>query len=296
MGMYPQPNRWQCGPFALKHALIMLGVIAEEKEITKITRTRKGYGTDERQLLRAAEAFDCDLPTVRRSDEDRARRTLIAYLRRRIPVLLCIDRWAHWVTIVKYEQGRFIVFDSEDRRVMVLPTWAQLKNRWVYTQRNPDDYHEILTWYDLHPVVPRFRVQTRAQLSLARVRHLRRRENQEIPRLWNQYVADLLDICKVRTPLSAHVLSLGEFLRRHEAMIIDQVATWHGDVDRKKARKILRNLRFVADTLGMIIPETEEKRAIATLAVLLTLWAEGERERDPIYVPPKVRKRRKTNW
>jgi len=28
MGFSPQPNRWQCGPFALKHALVMLGILA----------------------------------------------------------------------------------------------------------------------------------------------------------------------------------------------------------------------------------------------------------------------------
>ena len=28
MSFYPQPNKWQCGPFALKYALVMLGVFA----------------------------------------------------------------------------------------------------------------------------------------------------------------------------------------------------------------------------------------------------------------------------
>ena len=33
MGFSTQPNRWQCGPFALKHALIMLGILADERAI-----------------------------------------------------------------------------------------------------------------------------------------------------------------------------------------------------------------------------------------------------------------------
>ena len=39
MGIYPQPNIWQCGPFALKHALVTLGVLKDEREISKLAGT-----------------------------------------------------------------------------------------------------------------------------------------------------------------------------------------------------------------------------------------------------------------
>ncbi|MCW9095494.1 MAG: hypothetical protein OQJ74_06610 [Ignavibacteriaceae bacterium] len=35
MSFYPQPNKYQCGPFALKYALVMLGIFASEKSIAK---------------------------------------------------------------------------------------------------------------------------------------------------------------------------------------------------------------------------------------------------------------------
>ena len=296
MSMYPQPNRWQCGPFALKHALVMLGVTADEDEITKITHRRRGSGTDEKDLLRAARRFGCDLPTVRKKDGERARKALRAHLKKGVPVLLCIDRWAHWVTVVKSQNGKFILFDSEDAELIKIIPWETLRKRWVYQRRDRHDRETIHQEYDLHPVVPRFRVRTRAQLSIARVHYLRRPENRDITRLWNQYVGDLLDICRTRTPLSANVISVGEFLRRYESMILDQVAHWHGDVERGRARRVLKHLRFVADTLGMVIHKQEEKRTIAGFSVLLTLWAEGERNGSPVYLPPKLRPRRRKNW
>ena len=61
MGFTPQPNLWQCGPFALKHALIMLGISVDEREISRIAGTNKWSGTDERQLARAARKFGCEL-------------------------------------------------------------------------------------------------------------------------------------------------------------------------------------------------------------------------------------------
>ena len=291
MGMYPQPNRWQCGPFALKHALLMLGVLADEKQITKVARARRNYGTDETQLKRAAKHFGCDLPSVRRLDAERARREMLQHLRRGIPVLLCVYQWAHWVTVVKFERGKFIVFDSADRAVLVILTWPQLMKRWVFRQPDRDDRQSIHQLYDFHPVVPRFRVRTRPHFSIARVKHLRRPENLVISSRWNEYVADLQDVCKVRTPLSERAISLGEFFRRHESMILEQVEYWHGAVQRRHARKILKDLHFVADTLGMIIAEKEEKRAIAAMAILLTLWAEGESTSTPIYSPDRPRPR-----
>lgn len=287
MSIYQQPNKWQCGPFALKHALLTLGVAADEMEITRIARSRRADGTDEKQLARAARKYRCDLLLERRLDPDRARRELVACLRRGIPVLMCIFEWAHWVTVVKEEKGQFIMLDSSDRSVLLVLPRKQLMKEWVYHRRDRHDKKAVHSIYDFHPVVPRFRVKRRAQFSVARAKHLRRPENRIISHRWNEYVADLQDFCKLRTPRSERFLSLGEFFRRHEAMILDQVSHWHGELDIRKGRKVLHDLRFVADTLGLVIPEDAEKRAIAGVAVLLCLWAEGEKGSDPIYSPPR---------
>ncbi|HEY6952161.1 MAG TPA: hypothetical protein VI758_07115 [Bacteroidota bacterium] len=273
MGIHPQPNLWQCGPFALKHALITLGIFAEEGTITRIAATRSKYGTDDIQLRRAAKHFGCALPMIRRHDPEAARRELVAYLRRGIPILLCIDDWNHWVTVVKSENERFILLDSRDKAVLTIVSWKELKKRWIHNER---DEYDKLHWesiYDLHPVLPKFRVHTKARFSIARARYLRRPENARLARFWDQYVADLMTIAKPRTPLSQKFISLGEFLRRHERMIVSQVDFWHGAVNRRRALKVLKNLHFVADTYGLVIHNEDEKRAIAGITSVLTLWA-----------------------
>ncbi|MFA6541263.1 MAG: hypothetical protein WCT99_06630 [Bacteroidota bacterium] len=276
MSIKPQPNLWQCGPFALKHAMVTLGIFADEKDITKIARTRSSYGTDEIQLARAAKEYGCDMQMVRRHDPDDAKKQLLQYLRRGIPSLVCVYEWSHWVTVVKSEGGKFIVLDSRDKAVLQILTWSQLKNMWVFYE--PDEYDEEHwdTIYDFHPVVPRFRVQTKAKFSVARAKFLRRPENRQLARFWDQYVEDLLALCRPRTVLSKNVFSLGEFLRRHEEMILDQVAFWHGSIKKKSANKVLDNMHFVADTYGLVIHEEDEKRAIAGITSVLTLWAASE--------------------
>jgi hypothetical protein len=273
MGIEPQPNLWQCGPFALKHALIALGIFADEGTITRIAGSRSKYGTDEDQLKRAARFYGCNLPMVRRHTPEVARKELVGYLRRGIPALLCIDDWNHWITVVKAEDGRFILLDSRDKAVLTILTWAELKSRWVHHEQDEYDRHHYESIYDIHPVLPTFRVHTKAKFSIARARYLRRPENKRLTRYWDQYVADLMTIAKPRTILSRKVISLGEFLRRHDRMIVSQVDFWHGAVDRRRALKILKNLHFVADTYGLVIHDEDEKRAIAGITSILTLWA-----------------------
>ncbi|GIW81158.1 MAG: hypothetical protein KatS3mg105_2965 [Gemmatales bacterium] len=163
MGFSVQPNEWQCGPYALYHALMLLGVKADVAKLTKVARTRRDRGTNELQLRRAARRYHCSLPQIRRLDPERARREMVEYLREGYPVLLCVDEWQHWVTVARWEAGKYILLDSEEDAVFTVLTWGQLKRRWVY--REPDEYDNEAchTLYDFYPLVPRFRVKARPQ-------------------------------------------------------------------------------------------------------------------------------------
>lgn len=169
MGIYPQPNLWQCGPFALKHALVTLGVLKDEREISKLAGTHWWHGTDDLQLGRAARRFGCKLPLVRRHQPAAARTELVRHLRRGIPVLLCVEEWSHWITAVNVEQGKFILLDSREKQVVTIADWPTLQRRWVYHEPDPVDDTETHTYFDLHPVVPQFRRRTgRSSRSAAR--------------------------------------------------------------------------------------------------------------------------------
>ncbi|MGB2958536.1 MAG: hypothetical protein WBG01_17040 [Bacteroidota bacterium] len=267
----------------MKHALIALGILAEEKTLTRVAGTRSLHGTDDVQLARAAGAFGCDLMMVRRHEPEAARRELVRHLRRGIPALLCVFEWSHWVAVVKAEAGKFILLDSHDDAVLTILTWSELKNRWVYSEQDEYDKEHWETIYDFHPVVPRSRVRTKAKFSVNRARYLRRSENRSLSRLWDQYLSDLMTICKPRTSLSRKVISFGEFFRRHEHVILDQVDYWHGDINRHSAFKVLQSMHFVADTYGLVIHEEDEKRAIAGITTILTLWAAGKYGASPVY-------------
>ena len=283
MGLYPQPNKWQCGPFALKHALVMLGKIVNEKEVSRIAGAHWWGGADEIKLARAAKAYDCELKLIRRKSPLRARRELLHSLKKGYPALLCVDDWNHWITVVGAERGKFIYVDSREEPVVCVDIWASLKNRWGYNQLDEDDPTQTETLFDLHPVVPKFRARTKARFSLKQARYLRRPENRAFATHWDEYFNDLLHICHPRGRKSEKVFPLGELLRRHGTMIRSQIAFWHGAVKDSKVEKMLKNLQFVADTYGLVIRKEDEKRAIVAITTNITLWAASRFGVDEVY-------------
>lgn len=283
MGLYPQPNKWQCGPFALKHALVMLGKIVDEKHAARIAGTHWWAGTDEIKLARAARAYDCEMKVVRRTSSLRARRELLLALKKGHPCLLCVDGWSHWITVVGAERGNLIYIDSSCAPVVRVDTWRRLKKRWVYHEVDTDDPAETKHLYDLYPVVPRFRVKTKARFSLKTARYLRRPENRSFAAHWDEYFTDLCQICTPRTPLSSKVLSIGELLRRHGTMIQTQVCFWHGAVRPAHVTRVLRNMKFIAGTYDLVVRDEDEKRAIAAITANLSLWAAGKFGVEKVY-------------
>lgn len=284
-GFYPQPNDWTCGPYALKHALLALGRFVEAQDIVNTARSHWWSGTDEIRLARAAREHECDLVLERRSDAEDARKELVKLVREQVPVLLCVDRWEHWITVVGSEDRRFVIIDSSCEPTMSILTWAQLRKRWCFfdvehNRKNPP----IL--YDLMAVVPRFRTAVKADFSVERVKFLRRPENQQLARHWNEYLEDLLSIGKPPSVRAADTVSMSEFLRRHQELLVTRSVYWHGDIAREEIERVLKHLRFVAETYGLVVPSSATRRAVADLAMLVTLWACAVRGVDSMYGAP----------
>ena len=274
MGLYEQPNDWTCGPFALKHALVALGKLADESAISQVAHPHWWAGTDEVKLARAARAFECDLPFIRCLCPHKANSTIVRHLERSRPVILCVDDWGHWITVVRHEEGRFVVIDSKTAPVLQVMSWPQLHKRWRYYDET--EYGDFFAVYDLHPVKPRFRVNIEAQFSVERAHFLRRQENADLAAFWDEYLSDLLEICRPRSA-SARTGSGGtrmsHFLLEHEEMLASRLAYWHGELGQEKVHRLLRNFRFVAETYALTIPPSGQAQVLADLSILLGMWA-----------------------
>ena len=90
MSFYPQPFKYQCGPFALKYALVMLGQFRNEREIGKKAGSNWWYGTDEIGLATAAKSYNCSMKYFRRETPKEALLVLTHHLKQGIHVFLAL--------------------------------------------------------------------------------------------------------------------------------------------------------------------------------------------------------------
>lgn len=278
MSFYPQPNKYQCGPFALKYALVMLGIFKDEDQIGIIAGSTWWSGTDEIGLSRAARRFNCKLKHFQSSNPDDARRMLITELKKGHPCILSVKNWEHWLTVVNYQQGKFVVIDSELDKVVSIQTSTQLARKWKYVEKGTG-----IKSFDGYALLPQFKVQTRAKFTLDNAKEVMYDKNEDLAKKWDQYTNDLITICKPRTKLSYNIITFSEFLRRNEENLVKRVANWHGEPTYSELKKILANMKFIAEVYDLVVPEDDEKRAAIDLASILMMYSCGKYGMNPIY-------------
>lgn len=278
MSFYPQPYKYQCGPFALKYALVMLGRFENEREIGKKAGSTWWYGTDEIGLAKAAALLGCKMDYFQTGDKDKAAEVLIDELKHGLPCILSVDNWEHWFTVITYQKEKFIVVDSALDKVITIYTHNQLLKRWLYT-----DPETGTTSYDGYALLPTFKVTTKASFSLEKARYVMRDQNKQLAEKWDTYFNDLINICRPRFPVTKKIISFNEFLRRNEKILVTRVANWHGTPSYSELTKILKNLKFVAEVYDLVIFASDEKKALVDLASVLMMYSCGKYGMEQIY-------------
>jgi hypothetical protein len=278
MSFYPQPYKYQCGPFALKYGLVMLGQFENEKTIGKRAGSTWWYGTDEIGLAKAAKTFDCKMKYFRRETPDEAIKVLSRHLKKGWPCILSVDKWEHWISVVKVQQGKFIVFDSILDKVITIYSARRMALRWKYVD---EDTGEIS--YDGYALIPNTKPATKPNFTLEKVRYVMSKRNKRLAVKWDTYFNDLIAICRPRYPNSRSVISFNEFLRRNEKMLVEQIAYWHGNPTYSELEKLLQDLQFMAEVYDLVIHSEDQKKALVDLSSILMMYACGKYGMDPIY-------------
>jgi hypothetical protein len=214
----------------------------------------------------------------RRETPKEALKVLKDQLRQGYPCILSVDNWEHWFTIINVQQNKFIVVDSGLDKVIETFTPNQIIKRWKYFDDETGDIS-----FDGYALIPKFKVTTKANFTLETVKHVMHDRNKNLAEKWDTYFNDLINICRPHSPNSYKTISFNEFLRRHESILVREVANWHGTPTYKELKKILNNLKFVAEVYDLVIFVEDQKKALIDLAAILMMYACGKYGMDPIY-------------
>ena len=277
MSFYPQPNSYTCGPFALKYALVMLGIFRNEREIGKAAGVTWWAGTDEIGLARAAKKYKCRMKYFHETNPLPALNKLDMELNKQLPCILSVDEWGHWLTVLSKHKNKYIIVDSGQEKVISVVSALKLLRRWKYFDE------ENTTSFDGYSIIPHFKVISRAFFTIEKARKVMLKRNWQLASMWDTYFNDLINICRPRTPLSVNIITFNEFLRRYENILTKRVAFWHGSPGYDELKKILRNMQFVAEVYDLVIYEEDEKKAVVDLSSILMMYTCGKYGIEPIY-------------
>ncbi len=132
-----QEKPWSCGPASLVSACETLGIIVSEARVRELSDADKD-GTDEEQLLQAADALGLEAEVQHSGDAEESWDALTSAVADGLPCVLCVDQWDHWVTVVGIVGDRVVMLDSSNEKDNVdvngvhFMTKAQLLKRWKH--------------------------------------------------------------------------------------------------------------------------------------------------------------------
>ena len=172
-----------CARFALRHALLCLGVPTTERAITRgmrrgRLRTRL-FGSDEVAILRGVRRLGARPEELRARTGAEARRGIDRALREGAPCILCVtsasgDGWGHWALLAGRVGERYLWIDSADDRVVGTWTWTAIA-RWMRCEGEAEPFYAIAV---------------RPRTSVARARSLTPRAAAALPALRDERQRD----------------------------------------------------------------------------------------------------------
>lgn len=271
MAIYAQPNSWQCGPFALKHALLAVGRFAHEEELTRLAGADASHGTDDTGLARAARAHGCKLRLVRRKDAAAARSALTTTLARGMPALLCLDHWEHWVAAVGVEGDQFVLFDSHFDQPLRVEPWDRLGRRLEYRERR---WLGTRTLYDVHPLEPRTRRRFRLGLTPPLAKRLLAAGDGRLSRDWDDLARQLLTLGAPQGPQLEFGVPLAEWIAERRERIAELAAGVAPELP-SRLPSAFDDLAFVARLYDLMLRPDAEPDAESALADMIILRAHG---------------------
>lgn len=129
--MRHQSRVWTCGIAAIVNALECVGITKySQGAIRRLCHSSPEDGTDEVEIQRALLACGASVDEFSTTNRVEALRWLLDTLVLRGPVVACVDNESHWITVVGYVGGSYVVFDPALGEGVKVYTSKGLLTRW----------------------------------------------------------------------------------------------------------------------------------------------------------------------
>lgn len=140
--MRVQNDDWSCGLAAVQNAMEVHRVAVSRRRLLSLCAANEDDGTPHDEIKRALLALGCAIDEFEHIDFAESEAWLRASLLAGRPVILCVDRWGHWITVIGIVGRQFLLFDpagwSEWRDAtngLIIANSRALRKRWETAKR-----------------------------------------------------------------------------------------------------------------------------------------------------------------
>lgn len=130
-----QSKKFTCGPAAICNAMLVYGEYYQEDDLTKECKTTPLQGTSEAGVIAGIKFTGRQVEVHKGRDSLTSVMWVDTSIRLGTPVILCVDKWGHWVTVIGAVGDKYLVADSANDRLILPYTSLELVDRWNYDSR-----------------------------------------------------------------------------------------------------------------------------------------------------------------
>jgi len=242
-----------CGKYALRHALLLLGIPVSQREASAATQVppwkAMQRGTNEAEIKRGLKEFGCTGIEY----TGRSRRSYTAHINRclrgALPVIITAENDEHWAVIAgKKSRTEYFWIDSAEPEVIGCWHW-----------------NDILAWIDNDVfygigVQPRNREQLAHSLVPRFPEYAQLMKDPTLRQYWGYYLDDLYGG-------SLNGESPRQFFEKYRKPIIDTICIQYPEADKETITWELKNYETVAVAHNLVPSLIELTAAMTLIAV-----------------------------
>lgn len=263
MSFERQSKEYSCGAASLRYALTFLGKAVDEADLLKLSQTSRN-GTDEAGIAKAAARYGCEAVMRNYRRFSAAFKSLVGYVQKGQPCILCVKSWMHWVVVAGANNNGVAIFDPYSTEVAALIKPETLYHRWKHFKGGEEDPHFF--FIAIRPRARRLCPKGVADNELVRALCGSRDLREE----WDRYLRDLMNIFNKRHARAKDCYPAWQLISRNTEKIIEAVSLRNKEASRRLCRKELKNLILVCKTYDFTTRPREEKRILKSLACVLS--------------------------
>lgn len=120
--VYPQLNNYACGPWALRHCLMKWKIDFDPYELIRLGDVKRS-GASERTIELMMWHLGSKYRHFHVHDSEEAKWRVDGALKKGQALILCTEKWQHWVACLAKTRRGYLVFDSS-RPGPVIMNWS----------------------------------------------------------------------------------------------------------------------------------------------------------------------------